>query len=254
MKPLFVDKYSFLTFMSVFFFVFFLSFKFDTTPAYSSYGNLLPIYSVETDEKAVSITFDVAWGCEDINEILLSLDKAGCKSTFFITGEFADKYPDAVKKIHDLGHEVANHGNNHEHFNSLDINKMKKSITECDKKIAKITGTQNNLFRAPYGEYNKPLVKLCKDIDRYIIQWSIDSLDYKNISYSSLQSRVIPKLNNGAIILFHAGTKNTAKYLPDILKEISEKGYKFKTVGNLIYKNSFTIDFSGRQFGSDIKN
>ncbi len=252
MKLFFIDKYSMLTFLfagalSV---VLFLSGGEGVQSVYSSFGNQVPIYSVETEEKAVSITFDTAWGCEDIPAVLDALQTANCKATFFITGDWADKFPESVKLIFDAGHEVANHGNAHEHFSSLSKQQMADSISLCDDKIRAITGQSEILFRAPYGEYNEILLNVCKETDRYIIQWSKDSLDYKGLSAEEMKKRILPKLRNGDIILFHTGTEQTASALPEILEEIKNCGYSFKTAGELILKDNFKLDHEGRQFSS----
>lgn len=66
----------------------------------------LPIYSVETEENKVSLTMNCAWSDEDIDKILEVLDKTNTKITFFMVGDWVDKYPEAVKKINEAGHEI----------------------------------------------------------------------------------------------------------------------------------------------------
>ena len=73
------------------------------------YEDSLPIYSVETDEKVVSITFDAAWGDEDLDDILEILNAHNCKATFFVTGDWATRYPEAIQKIWKSGHDLGNH-------------------------------------------------------------------------------------------------------------------------------------------------
>ena len=248
MKVFFIDKYSALSFFLIGAVCLILFTNTNVAySVYSSFGKELPIYSVETEEKAVSITFDTAWGNEDIGKIISVLEEADCKATFFITGQWADKFPEDVKKLHMAGHEVANHSDDHAHFNSLSIQEMTDNIAACDKKIKDITGQSEVLFRAPYGEYNKTLLSACKETGRYVIQWSIDSLDYKGLSTAEMENRILPKLKNGDIILFHTGTENTYKSLPQILNKIKEKGYTFKKAGELIYKDNFEIDHTGMQ-------
>lgn len=248
MKVFFIDKYSALSFFLIGAVCFILFSNTNTAySVYSSFGRELPIYSVETDEKAVSITFDTAWGNEDIPKILDALEKADCKATFFITGQWADKFPEDVKKLYMAGHEIANHSDTHAHFNSLGAQQMADDIAECDKKIRDITGQKEVLFRAPYGEYNKTLLSVCKETERYVIQWSLDSLDYTGLSTAEMENRILPRIKNGDIILFHTGTENTADALPEILGKIKEKGYTFKKTSELIYKGNFEIDHTGRQ-------
>lgn len=220
---------------------------FDSTPASSGANRELPIYSVETEEKVVSITFDSAWNDRDIDDIIKILEKYECTATFFATGEWIDKYPEAAKNIVKAGHELANHSNTHAHFNNMSASDMKKDMDECDKKILETTGRENNLFRAPYGEYNDKLIAVCRETGRYCIQWNIDSLDWKELSTEQILDRILPKLKNGSILLFHNGTENTAKALPQILESIKGRGYSFKPVGELIYKENYKINHEGRQ-------
>lgn len=207
----------------------------------------IPIYSVKTDKKVVAVTFDSAWGNEDLNEILDTLKNYECKATFFTIGDFLDKYPDDVKKIHGMGNEIANHSDTHPHISRLNKEKMIKEMDDCDKKIKDLTGQSEILFRAPYGEYNNLLVTACEETDRFCIQWDVDSLDWKGLTAEEIQKRVTERVKNGSIILLHNGAKNTAKALPLILNDLKNDGYEFVTVSNLIYKDNFYIDQNGTQ-------
>ena len=66
----------------------------------------LPIYSVKIDEKKVALTMNCAWNADDIDKILEVLEKTNTKITFFLVGDWVDKYPEAVKKINEKGHEI----------------------------------------------------------------------------------------------------------------------------------------------------
>lgn len=218
-----------------------------SAPVQGSVGKNLPIYSVETPEKAVSITFDSAWGNEDIDDIINILKQYGCPATFFVVGDFVQKYPESVKKLYDAGHEIANHSDSHAHYSRLSAEQMKKDMDKCDEKIKAVTGTASPLFRPPYGEYNDTVVEVCRETGRYCIQWDVDSLDWKGLSSEEMKNRILPKIQNGSIILFHTGTDNTASALPDILEAIKEKGFVFKKTRDLIYKENYRIDHQGRQ-------
>ncbi len=211
-------------------------------------GKNLPIYSVETDEKKVALTFNCAWGAEDIDAILDALDTYDANCTFFIVGTWAEKYPEAVRKIKAAGHEIGSHGYDHGHYKKMTEKEIKADIDKAKAVLEKITGTACPLFRAPYGEYTDKTVSLVRDGGGQILQWNIDSLDYEGLSEKEMEARIVPCLDNGAVILFHTGTENTARALPYILKNIKEKGYTFETVGNLIHTGSYTISHEGRQY------
>ncbi len=208
---------------------------------------LLPVYSVETDDAVLSVTFDCAWTAEDIPVILETLKKHNCRATFFVVGSWAEKYPEYVKLIFDSGHEVAGHSYNHAHYNSLSQEELKKDMDMCDAIIKSITGTTLPIFRTPYGEYNNTVVSTALNTGRTLIQWDADSLDWKDLSGEDMLKRILPKIKNGSIILFHNGTKHTASSLDTVLSKIAEKGYTFKSVGDMIIKDNFVIDHTGRQ-------
>ena len=79
----------------------------------------LPIYSVQTDEKKIAITFDAAWSAEDTDELITILKKHNAKATIFAVGNWVKKNPDAVRKFHKNGHEMANHSDTHAAFSKI---------------------------------------------------------------------------------------------------------------------------------------
>lgn len=209
----------------------------------------LPIYSVETknQEKLVSLGINCAWGDGDIDNILSILDFEQVKATFFLVGDFCDKHPEAVKKIYEHGHEIGNHSDTHPDMPSISEEKMRAEIENCSDKIKKITGKKPRLFRAPSGAYNDNVIDTATELGYYPIQWSLDSLDWKDKTPQEMEARIIPKLTYGDILLFHNDTQYTSTALQGIIEKIKASGYEFKTVGELIFKDDYKIDATGRQ-------
>ncbi|MFV0519362.1 MAG: polysaccharide deacetylase family protein, partial [Lachnospirales bacterium] len=191
----------------------------------SSTEKLLPIYSVETNNNDISITFDVAWESEDMFSILDTLDKYNVKATFFFCGYWIEKNPDLLIEIYNRGHELGSHGNNHLHGNKLSKNEHKEEITLVAEKIKELLGINIYLFRAPYGEYNNNMLTVAKNENFSVIQWTVDSHDWKGkgVDYEVNQVLNHKDLGNGSILLFHTGTKTTAQSLPIILESLSTK-------------------------------
>lgn len=77
-----------------------------TVEASANTEKLLPIYKVKTDEKKLSLTMNCAWNADDIDRILDILKENDVKITFFMVGDWINKYPDYVKKIDEAGHEI----------------------------------------------------------------------------------------------------------------------------------------------------
>ncbi len=206
----------------------------------------IPIYCVERDDNKVALTFNCAWNDDDIDNILKTLEAYNAKCTFFIVGEWAEKYPESLKKIYEKGHEIANHSYAHDHYSKWDKGKILEDINKCDDLLESITGQRPTLFRAAYGEYNDNVVSACEETGRYYIQWSVDSIDYGDATQEAIYDRVMKKTEAGSIVLMHTGTQNTAKILPKIVSELSEK-YELCKVSEMTYKDNYTIDSSGKQ-------
>lgn len=213
----------------------------------SATSRLLPIYNVKTEEKKIAFTMNCAWNAEDIDSILETLKNNDVHITFFIVGSWMDKYPEAVRKIYESGHEIGSHSNTHPHVNELSAEKNLEEINTSIAKIKKITGQQTNLYRTPYGEYNDKVIKTAQENGYYAIQWNIDTLDYKDLTGEEMWNRIKNKLENGSIILSHNGTQNTAKSLDMLIKNIKSQGFEVTTISDLIYKENYSIDNNGTQ-------
>lgn len=224
----------------------------ETVPTSSSVNKLLPIYSVETEEKNVALTINCAWNADDIDNILDTLSKYKIHVTFFMVGDWIDKYSEYVKKIYDAGHEIGNHSDTHPHVNKLTLEKNIEQIKKCADKIEKITGKRSTLYRGPYGEYNDVVISAAKEQNHTTIQWSLDTLDYNGLTGEEMWNRLKNKIKAGSIILMHNGTKHTADSLDKIIYNIKEKGYNIVTVSELIYRENYMIDSTGMQ--KKIKN
>lgn len=139
----------------------------------------LPIYSVDRTEKMASLSFDAAWGAEDTPTLIRILNEHHVHATFFVVGQWVDKYPDAVKALSDAGNEVMNHSDTHPHMPQLSREEMQKQVEQCDAKIEKITGKKPTLFRPPYGDYNNNVIETLRGTQHDVIQWSVDTNDIK---------------------------------------------------------------------------
>jgi len=207
----------------------------------------LPIYSVDTKDKKIAISFDASWGDDRTADILKTLDKYNAKATFFVVGAWIEQYPDMLKTISQKGHEIGNHSNKHPIMTTISKEKMIEEIAATDAKIMSITGKQTRLFRCPSGEYNNLVIETVEATNHYSIQWDVDSIDWKEQGAEIEYNRIIKKTKPGSILLFHNQAKFTPENLPKILEYYKNQGYEFVTISELIYKNNYYIDGSGKQ-------
>ena len=243
-----IVKYSLFLF-SIAFFLFAGSKLVNDTIPTAAKAKKLPIYCVDTKEKKVALSFDAAWGNDDTRNILEILKKHNIKVTFFMTGEWMNKYPEDVKAILADGHDLGNHSENHKQMSKLSPEQCRTEIQKAHDRIKELTGVEMNLFRPPYGDYNNTLVEVCKDMGYHCIQWDIDSLDWKDYGSDAIIKKVLEHkhLGNGSIILMHNGAKYTPAALEAVILGLKEKGYELVPISELIHKENYEMDHEGRQ-------
>lgn len=207
----------------------------------------LPIYCVQKDYKVLAISFDAAWGNEDTQTLIDIMAKYNIRATFFVVGEWVDKYPESVQALHEAGHEIMSHSDDHAHFNSLSTDEIIANLTACNEKIEAVTGECPILFRCPYGEYDDHVISAVRSMGMEPIQWDVDSLDWKELPASEITERVTSRVQPGSIVLFHNAALHTPEALPSIIETLLQEGYTFVPISELILTGEYTIDHTGRQ-------
>ena len=206
----------------------------------------LPIYCVNRDDNKISISFDAAWGGDKTLGILDLLDEYNIKTTFFLVDIWTQKYPELVKEIVARGHEIGNHSTSHPQMSKLNETQIAKELnTQADNVLA-IAGVRPVLFRPPYGDYNNRVITTARAQGFVPIQWSVDSLDWKNRGAQEIINRAT-KVKSGDIVLFHNDSQYILDALPAVLKYYAENGYSVVPISEILLTGETTIDIQGRQ-------
>ena len=135
-------------------------------------------------------------------------------------------------------------------MSKLSRNQIELELSTSVDVIENITGKKPDLFRPPFGDYSDALLEEAEKQGLYTIQWDVDSLDWKDLSATAMAERVLKGVKNGSIGLMHNDGKHTPEALPLIIEGLKNKGYSFKTIGELIYRDNYEIDHTGRQIRS----
>ncbi len=217
---------------------------------------LLPIYSVEVKDKVkeVALTINCAWGNDDIPQILTILKVHDVRATFFLVGDWAEKFPDSVKQISDAGHEIGNHSMSHADFTQLPEEDIVAELDEASDIIEDIIGQRPLLFRAPSGAYNNLAIKTAMEQGYYCVQWDCDSLDWKGYTTEQMFENIEKNLTYGSIMLFHNDTEHTKSALEVVITNLKSMDYSLVTVGELIYTANYRVDHTGRQWELEEKS
>lgn len=208
---------------------------------------LVPIYSVETSEKKVALTFDAAWGSDKTMKIVDTLKEAGIKGTFFLVGFWIEQNKDKVKLIDDAGFDIGTHSNTHPKMSSLSQAKMSEELKISISKIKEITAKTVKFFRAPFGDYSDEVLTIAGSLGLKTIQWDVDTLDWKGLSANEILERVKKSVKNGSIILCHNNSDHIVEALPLMITYLKSQGYKMVKMSELVYENNYIVDNNGLQ-------
>lgn len=216
-------------------------------------GLELPVCSVQTPQKKVALSFDCAFGNTDTQEILDILREKNVHATFFVTGSWVKSYPDAVTAISEAGHDLGSYGENYTSMNALSVPQKQAELENLHRRVKELTGYEMNLFRLPYGDYDNETIRTIRECGYFPVQWSINSMDWKDYGTEDIVSRVLDssQLKNGAIILCHNGARCTPDALVPMIEGLQEKGYQVVPVSELVLQSGYHMGADGTQIPND---
>ncbi|MFA6897164.1 MAG: polysaccharide deacetylase family protein [Patescibacteria group bacterium] len=201
------------------------------------------IVKINTDQKAVALTFDAGANADGVEPILRILAENDIKGTFFLTGKFIEKYPDKVRAIVATGGDVGNHTYDHPYLTRLTNEQIKENIQEAENAFAKLDGKFQPFLRSPYGDRNASTLLAVSENNYLNIRWTVDSLGWQGtsggMSKGAVEQKVLKAAGPGAIIMMHLGsnpddkTHLDSEALPAIITELKKNGYEFMTLSEL---------------------
>lgn len=186
---------------------------------------------INPKQPMIALTFDDGPN-HNTNRILDILEKYNVKATFFILGSNIKNNEDTIKRMFNMGMEIGNHMYSHKLLTKLTNEEILTEINYVDNAIYNITNTYPTLLRPSYGTINNRIKKL---IDRPIIIWNIDTLDWKYHNSKKISNRIISSAKDGNIILMHDIYRATANSLEITIPKLLQEGYQLVTVSELLY-------------------
>lgn len=200
-----------------------------------------PKYSMQ--DKLIALTFDDGPRKKTTNEILDILEENGGAATFFVVGYNIEKNVETIKRAVEMGCEIGNHSNDHLDLTKCTADELRKQVDRPNELVKSLTGVDVKLFRTPGGAFQN----IEKDIGMPIMQWSIDTEDWKfkdaankdrtaeerEADLNAIANEVVEKAAGGDIILMHDIYDFTADLCELIVPALVEKGFKLVTVSEM---------------------
>lgn len=197
------------------------------------------IKNANIDRKLVALTFDDGPDNKVTPMIIDILDQYNVKASFFFIGSYVKVYPDVVKKAHESGHSILAHSYYHSLFTNKSYEYIYRDFEKTNEAIKNIIGVEPSMMRPPYGIVTDNVRKAAKNHNQQIILWSIDTLDWSNRDKDQIVENALHGIQPGDIILMHSIGKNeaTAEALPEIIKQLRNKGYEIVRLEELLFSS-----------------
>lgn len=187
--------------------------------------------------KKIALTFDDGPHPRYTPKILSILKEYGITATFFVVGQNAVNYPEAMRLLAESGCEIGNHTYTHRNLSSLKGEEIAEEIGKCRKVLFDKYSVETTLLRPPEGMYSETVLSESRAEEYEIILWNIDTRDWAHTPSAKIAEKVLGKVRGGDIILMHdyvSGENQTIGALRLIIPELLERGFEFVTVSELL--------------------
>lgn len=186
--------------------------------------------------KHLALTFNISWGEEKVHSILEVLDEYNLSSTFFVSGEWAEKNPDLLEDISEH-HEIGMLGYRYKSYLDQEIEEVRKDLYKAREVFSTLGYEDIELLRPPSGHLNEEIIELAEQLDFQTVHWNVNPNDWENPGTEKIIDHVLEETNKGDIILLHASdaAKQTADALQVIIPAFENKGFEFVMISELIH-------------------
>ena len=203
-------------------------------------------YDPSQKRPMLALTFDDGPG-EYTDELLDCLEENNAHATFFMLGQNVSAYPDAPKRMLELGCEIGSHSWDHTQLTTIDIDSVAKQFTDTDNALIDACGQAASVARAPYGDGNSDIYNT---VGKPFFMWSLDTEDWKLLDADGDYNAVMNgDLTDGSIILMHDIHEPSVQAALRLIPDLIAQGYKLVTVSemaeakNVTLQNACYIDF-----------
>lgn len=188
----------------------------------------------------IALTFDDGPYSPVTDRILAKLEEYGGHATFFVVGNRIKTYSSSVQRAVAAGCQIGNHTYDHKNqLTKLSVDAIKDQIHQTDIAAAYYAGAAPVLVR-PVGGALNDTVKAA--VGKPLINWSVDTLDWKSRNAESVKSRVLGHVSDGDIVLMHDLYPSTADACDTIIPELVKSGYQLVTVSELAAARGITLE------------
>jgi peptidoglycan/xylan/chitin deacetylase (PgdA/CDA1 family) len=191
-------------------------------------------------EKLVALTFDDGPDPKSTLKVLAALRRAKVPATFFVIGRKVDRYPEIVRQTAAEGHDLGNHTYHHYDLSRLDDAGVRFEIERTSQSIARVVGGPTRWFRAPGCRYNDQMLAMLTDLNMIRVDTTNNSGDWNKKNSLAIIRRTLDRLAPGDVILCHDRLPLTVQALPELIRQVRERGFRFVPLAELALRAQLT--------------
>ena len=184
---------------------------------------------IDPDKPIIALSFDDGPSIYT-ERIVAALQKNNVKATFFMVGYNITSFKKEVELVYNTGMEVANHTSDHKNLSELGVDSIRAQVFNNEDLINSIVPVGKMLVRPPYGAHNSTVRNVVK---RPMINWSVDSLDWKTRNADSIVAQIQQDARDGYVVLMHDLYESTAEAAERIIPWLLENGYQITCISDM---------------------
>lgn len=202
------------------------------------------VYRGPGDRPYVALTFDDNLRPETALRCLRVLRERGVPATMFVCGNYVRSQPDITRELAAGGFEIADHTLWHADLTKLSWDDMLEQIGGGTDAFRRLTGVRTVPFlRPPYGSVNRSVTEAAAaEGFLYVVNWDIDTNDWRGRSAWEITQTVLSQAHNGAIVLMHLSALHTWEALPGIIDGLRQRGYELVSLSTLLKGDRLFLD------------
>ncbi|MGW5875754.1 polysaccharide deacetylase family protein [Nocardiopsis terrae] len=185
------------------------------------------------ETRCVALTFDDG-PVEATAHLLDILAEEEVTASFYLNGDPVLTRPGVLRRAYAEGHEIAGHGDRHEHMNRMDTDALPGQTAAVSAMVRRQTGHTVELFRPPFGATGEGVHAEIADQGMAEVAWTVDSQDWEGLDRDQIVENVLSRVEPGAVVLMHDPLAPSLAAVPEIVERLREQDYVFVTSSQAI--------------------
>ncbi len=195
------------------------------------------VKGIGKEEKVLYLTFDAGYENGNVEKTVQILKENDVKGAFFVLKHFVQANPDLCRTIKENGNMICNHTSSHACLPNLSKEQIKNEILGLESYVRETMGIEmDRYFRPPEGAYSESSLAAVEEIGYKTVFWSLAWADWDNNNQKSPEyamEKLLTRVHDGAVILLHPTSETNCKILPEFIRTMKQKGYRFATLEEL---------------------